>query len=545
MHRRDVTLRLLGGVSVVGCSFLGRGGYDAGHFTTGSRREIAMATADVTEELVPDDVIPHQHLPPLRYRDMPEPVSWLRMVGPSIILAGLALGSGEFILWPMIAYKSGFIFFWAALLGIVTQFFINMEIERWTLVTGESTITGFCRLSWHWSYIFLVMNTVPWAFPGWATGAGHLASWLLFGPVEVATATGVTYEARYVTQFAILGLIGCAALLTAGPVVYNTVEQLQTWLVGLILGIVVITALMVVRMDAVAGLCQGLVSFGSVPDPETSGLSMMQLLGALAFAGAGGTLNLGQSNYVKDKGYGMGLYIGRITSPLTGKTETVEETGFHFHHTPENMRRYHGWWRAANIEHFFSFLMTCCVTLFLLALVAYSLLYDEQGRLRESAANLSGGFDFLWAQAVMLREYPAGRALHLCFLMGGVAILLTTELGVLDAGARISSDIICVNFLGPKSRWSVSQVYFACLWTQVLFGVGILAAGIREPTLLIQIAASLNGGVMFLYSMLLLYMNAKILPRRVAIGPVRFLALIWACAFFGYFTVQSLRYMLS
>jgi hypothetical protein len=496
----------------------------------------------VQEQLVPDDVIPHQHLPPLRYREMPAPIPWTRMVGPSIILAGLALGSGEFILWPLIVYKSGFVFFWAALLGIVTQFMINMEIERWTLVTGESTITGFCRLSWHWSYIFLVMNIVPWAFPGWATGAGQMGSWLLFGPQVVTSDAGVvSYGALYVPQFALAGLILCGIVLTAGPVVYNTVERIQTILVGLILVMVVVIALVTVRFDAVAGLCRGLASIGQLPDFTTSGLSMMELLGALAFAGVGGTLNLGQSNYIKDKGYAMGQYIGRITSPLTGKDEPVEETGYHFHHTPENMRRWRAWWRAANIEHFFSFLLTCCVTLFLLTLIAYSLLYDEQGQLRDAARNLRGGFDFVWAQALMLKEYPAGQALQICYLLGGVAILMTTELGVLDCVARISADIIKVNFLRESPRWTVGRLYFLFLWGEIALGSAILIQGIREPSVLIVIAASLNGAVMFLYSILLLYMNSKILPRALAITPLRFLAIVWACAFFGYFTLQSVR----
>lgn len=501
-----------------------------------------MSSPEPREELVPDDVIPHQHLPPLRYRDMPAAVSWTRMVGPSIILAGLALGSGEFILWPMIVYKSGFVFFWAALLGILTQYFINMEIERWTLVTGESTITGFCRLSWHWSYIFLLMNVIPWSFPGWATGAAHLGSWLLWGPQEITTASGgITYGALYVPQLAIASLVLCAVILTAGPVVYNTVEQIQTWLVGLILGMVVIVAFMTVRWDAVTGLLSGFTRFGEFPDPTTSGLSMMQLLGALAFAGVGGTLNLGQSNYVKDKGYGMGLYIGRITSPLTGREEAFEDTGYHFRHTPENLQRWRQWWRAANVEHFFSFLMTCCITLFLLALIAYSLLYDEHGQLREAARNLAGGFDFVWAQARLLEDYPGGQALQTCYLLGGVAILLTTELGVLDCVARISSDIVKVNFLRSSSRWTIGRLYFLFLWLEVALGTAILLMGTQEPDLLIQTAAALNGGVMFLYCLLLLYMNSKILPRSLAISAFRFPILVWACAFFGYFTVQAVQ----
>lgn len=61
--------------------------------------------------LVPDEVIPRGGLPAMRYRDLPEPVAFRRMIGPGIILAGLSLGSGEFVFWPYITYKSQFVFF--------------------------------------------------------------------------------------------------------------------------------------------------------------------------------------------------------------------------------------------------------------------------------------------------------------------------------------------------------------------------------------------------------------------------------------------------
>ncbi len=73
-----------------------------------------MRSETTHEELVPDAVIPHQTLPPLRYRDLPEAPRWTSLVGPSVILAGLALGSGEFVFWPYITYRTGFIFFWRA-----------------------------------------------------------------------------------------------------------------------------------------------------------------------------------------------------------------------------------------------------------------------------------------------------------------------------------------------------------------------------------------------------------------------------------------------
>ena len=36
------------------------------------------------------------------------------------------------------------------------QYFLNMEIMRWTLATGESAMTGIIRLSRHFAWIFLL-----------------------------------------------------------------------------------------------------------------------------------------------------------------------------------------------------------------------------------------------------------------------------------------------------------------------------------------------------------------------------------------------------
>lgn len=498
------------------------------------------------DQVVPDDVIPHRHLPPLRYRELPEPVPWTSMIGPSLILAGLSLGSGEFILWPRIVYLSGFVFLWAAFLGMVTQFFLNMEIERWTLATGESALTGFCRLSWHWSWIFLLLNIVPWAFPGWSTGAAHIASWLLFGPREVISPEGVVqHEAWYIAPLSIASLVLIGIVLTSGPVVYNTVETLQAWLVGLTVLLVTLIALCTVRWDALASLARSVLQVGRLPDLQATGLSMMDLLGALAFAGAGGTMNLGQSHYVREKRYGMGRYIGRITSPLTGKEEPISTTGFHFRHTPENMTRWRGWWRAANIEHAFSFLATCIVTLSLLALITYSLFYDEQGRLRPEAQSVGKNMDFVWAHAELLSQRPWGGVLSSSYLLAGIAILLTTELGVLDVASRITAEIIKVNFLPPHSRWSTARLYFVCLWAEIALGSVILMFVTKEPVLLLRIAAALNGGVMLLYSLVLLYLNNKILSRSLSSSPIRFVMLVWACSFFGYFTFQAMRHALA
>ncbi|HAA49600.1 MAG TPA: hypothetical protein DCE43_07765, partial [Planctomycetaceae bacterium] len=89
--------------------------------------------------------------------------------------------------------------------------------------------------------------------------------------------------------------------LTAGPVVYNTVERIQMVLVGMIVVIVVGLGFVLIRGDAVSAMVSGIGSFGQMPDLDATGLTFISLLGALAFAGAGGSTNLGQSNFIKDK----------------------------------------------------------------------------------------------------------------------------------------------------------------------------------------------------------------------------------------------------
>ena len=89
---------------------------------------------------------PTKVLPAPEFREMPPPPqSWWKLIGPGIIAAGVGLASGEFILYPYIASQVGLVFVWAAVVGVATQFFINMEIERYTLATGETALTGFSR----------------------------------------------------------------------------------------------------------------------------------------------------------------------------------------------------------------------------------------------------------------------------------------------------------------------------------------------------------------------------------------------------------------
>jgi hypothetical protein len=99
-------------------------------------------------------------------RDLPDPLPLRALLGPGVIGAGVGLSSGEFILWPFIASQVGLVFLWAAALGIITQFFLNMEIERYTLATGETALTGFSRSWRHWGLFFAILVYFANLWPG-------------------------------------------------------------------------------------------------------------------------------------------------------------------------------------------------------------------------------------------------------------------------------------------------------------------------------------------------------------------------------------------
>lgn len=507
-----------------------------------SRDTSAMTSPDLIapEKLVSDDVIPSGALPPLKERELPEPVPLAKMIGPSIILAGLALGSGEFILWPLITLKSGFVFFWACILAVVMQYFLNMEIMRWTLATGESAVAGFVRLSRSWAWIFLTLNVLPWMIPAWAKGAAQIFSWLVWAPHYDGA---VLQSGPHDTWLAIASMLLCGVILTAGPVVYETVEKVQGALVLLIIAIVVGLALwlLVLRPDALAAQWKGIVTLGSpqfIP-PVDADLRPLVLLGALAFAGAGGTMNLAQSNYIKEKGYGMGSHLGRITSPLTGKEEPVTEIGYHFPHSAANLARWRSWWRAAGLEHFLSFLCTCLVCLFLLTLISYIAFYDRQGKLVVNPSEYKEGVAFVWAEVQQLQP-TIGTVAKYLFLVMGVAILFTTEFGVLDAASRISTDLVKITWLRDNPRWSEARLYFCFLWGEILLGSGILLlemVGVKiDAKTLFVTTSAMNGVVMFLYSMILVYRNRFGLPPALRIPLWRLAILLATVGFFGAFT---------
>ena len=125
-------------------------------------------------------------------------------------------------------------------------------------------------------------------------------------------------------------------------------------------------------------------------------LDFALLMGAIAYAGAGGGQNLCQSNWIRDKGFGMGLYVPRLVSPVTGHEEAAASTGFQFAPTKANLARWRDWWRFANIEQASTFALVSFLTIALMSMLAYSTVFGREG--------LANGIDFLQVEGQVLKD---------------------------------------------------------------------------------------------------------------------------------------------
>jgi hypothetical protein len=466
-----------------------------------------MATAEAPPQ------VPEATIGRVEERELPKAPPLRRIVGPSVILVGVGIASGEYILFPYIASQVGLVFLWAGIVGLLTQFFINMEIERYTLATGETAVTGFQRLWKPFGLLMIACAIVPNIWPAWATSAATITTFLFGGGNANAIAIGA------------MVLIGIA--LSASPVVYQTIEKFEFVKVALVLVFLVVALTTAVSAGAFGDLDKTVTSFGSFTGGK---LELAVLLGALAYAGAGGTNNLVVSNWIRDKGYGMGSYAPRVVSPITGDEEAAPSgRGYVFRVDRASMDRWSDWWRKANVEQFVSFFLIGAVTIVVFSLIAYSTVYGNP-------AVQDSDFDFIQIEGNALKD-ATGEWFGTLFWVIGAISLFGAALGIIDYVSRLVADVLRVGYLRDSTRWTESRLYFGVVWTLIACGTAILLSGFDQPLSLVVVAAALSGGVMFIYSILLLVINRRFLPDQLKVRGVRMLALLWATGLFGVMSV--------
>lgn len=449
-------------------------------------------------------------IPEFKRADLPpRTASFWQMAGPGAVLVGLSVGAGEMIIWPRSVALHGAGIVWAAVTGVFLQLWINLEIGRWTVATGETMYTGYSRVWRGFGPIFVLLTILGWLAPGWAQASGAAMKALLVGhDFGRGTIWGSTTLWTAVT----FGFVG---LLLFGPkMVYHSVEKsIELLVLTITLGLILV-AVMVGTREHWWDLARGAVNFGHRPPA----FPVKDLFIAIVFAGAGGTSNLFYSFYLRDKNFGMGSLIPDMQNPLRGRNETIPSTGFHYPDTPENGSRFRQWMRFIVTDQLLFFWLLNTVTLMLFIFGALAVLRPLE--------KIPEGGTLIWDESVILGSVwgqwgPGwGRLGQVVFLLVGVATLFSTQLAVVDGVSRSIADIVSTNIPAARridqSRW---YLYVASGWV----ATGIVLTGVMEYFSIKDLgvlfnAAYMGGFAMALYVPLTLYINLRYLPRSARPG---------------------------
>ena len=450
----------------------------------------------------------------LKEQLLPKPSQLRAMFGPSLILLGLGLGSGEIILWPYLASNFGLGILWAALVGIAFQFFLNMEVERYTLTNGESVFVGFARLKPALPVWFIVSTFIGFGLPGIVA----VSAKILAGLVGLTDFRGF--------GIGLLLLIG--AILSLGPSLYRTLETYQKIVISIAIPIILLLTLFLVDGHDWRMALAGLVGQGQGYRFLPEGLPIFTFLGALAYAGAGGNLNLAQSFYVKDKGYGMGRFSGQIKSVITGQAEEIDVTGTTFKPTPQHLRYWRGWWVNINLEHGLVFFGLGLLTIILLAVLAYATTHGQVGNAQD--------VNFLFLESAAIGQ-ALGSVVGQLFLLLVALLLFGTQLTIMDAVSRIITENVALLWKKPLK---LAPLYYTVLWLILGFGIVIFLAGSQQPRSLVELGAAFNAIAMFAAFALVPWLNYRLLPAATRPSLWRLIILGIAFLFFGYFSSQVL-----
>lgn len=477
-------------------------------------------------------------LPPWTPAELPEPpdphgLEWLRVVGPGVIILGLSIGSGEFLLGPAVFVRYGLSLLWVTAIAIALQAIFNLEVMRYTLATGEPVFTGFMRTrpsSVLWAIVYATLYLLQF---GWPAFAGTAAGAMFF------LATGALPETRDASTIYYIGIaifIACVAVLSVGKRIVRTLEVLNWVLVVTTLGGLLILATMFVPAATWLRGTAGFIGFDMTTGgfdffPEAADLVLIAAL--VAYSGAGGVANLVLSNWARDKGYGMGERAGYIPAAMGGDRVDLAATGFAFVADDEAMRRWRGWWRIVTVDQLGVFALGALLGMLLPALLYATFLpagSDIQG-LGISAALASG----------MVADAGAATGLMVAFLAAW--ILFKTQLDNFEGMVRAITDILWTGSRRVRA-WrggDVRGVYYTLMIVLAIWGM--IGLRLAQPIVLLKIGANVAGAIFVLASLHLLYINTRLLPEHVRPPFWRRAALVAMSLFYAFFVALSVSSM--
>jgi len=462
--------------------------------------------------------------PKYEVADFPDPPRDLNfrklmaVLGPAVIALGGTIGGGEWLVGPSLFVKWGLALLWVTTVSSLLQVFLNLEMCRYTLYTGEPITVGFMRLApgkAFWGWLFTIVGFLERAMPGWALGTATALAALQLGKIPGGPDRGTVVIWGYVV------FASCCIIISLGKTIERTLEWANWIMMIVVLGGLFLLDIYIVPASVWFEGITGFFTFGYIP----KGVDLL-LLGALVgYSAYGGFGNNAISNWYRDKGYGMGGKVGYIPAAIGGKEVHVSHVGKIAPLTPENLNRYKGWWKLLNIDQWFVFYGGAMIGMFL-----PGILYV--GTLPRGQDLPSWGIAASAASGLIQQMGNFGWFLALFF---GFWILYSTAISNVDLVVRQATDMLWFSVEGVR-RWAkadIRKVYYTLLI--IFFAWGVTFMNITLPLIIFAISANIANFTMALSSILTIRVNRKFLPKEYRGSTFREVVLILSMLFFGFF----------
>lgn len=487
---------------------------------------------DTTRSTESTTLVPGQ-LPAWEVAELPEPLPFsfrnaFKVIGPGAIMLAASIGGGEWLVGPATVIKHGPGVLWIATVAILLQVIFNLEGIRYTLYTGEPAISGIMRLKpgcrvWGGMYVLLtamqlgvpalapaaavtvfgmIQNRVPVAAPSSKEVQTAEKSTNLSEPIglqkqqEQATADRGTL--LYITYGIILVTL---LMLMFGGTIERMLEWSSWFMIAYIFIFLIAVNLWFVPLETWKSTLRGFVSFGEWP----TGVEPLLMATFFATAGSGGIGNLTISNWVRDKGFGMGSVVGAIPSAVGAKEVRLSHIGKVFAITTESLSRWRTWWRYVVLDQVWVWALGCFCGMFLNVNLARAIIPQGTDLSKVGA----GAF-----QAQYMAEH-FWSALWILGLLNGFWILFSTQLGNTDVLVRTLTDTLWTASSRVR-RWrdgSIAKVYYTLLL--IFTAWGLVAVHLGTAMELFRYLGTMAGFVMSIAGVQLYLVNTRLLPREL------------------------------
>lgn len=399
-----------------------------------------------------------------------------QLLGPSIIFVALSLNGGEMLLWPDLVGRYSLTILWAVPLILFLQFMVNLEIERYSIVTGKNTLAGMIeRNSWLGPlFIFGIIISLAW--PAWISIAGNILAYTI----------GL---GSYGAWFAFV-LLGLQILIWQSKKSYQILENIARFGLLIILTIGIYT---LIRLSP--ELVNIKFNFESGWWPKSN--DRITFVSALAFGGVAGVLNLVQSDWVSNKGYGINQDKILKVNEEVGKSDlsVSKQESIKINWNEESIKNFKNWWSLIWKEHFILFYLGNFVGIFLIAIISAVLLPGSN----------KVGFGILTFEVDKLNQITLGAGY--AWALGIFLLFFMAQMTILDATGRLLKNTQASIFSKFKSE-RLSQGS-AVIGMVILLFTAIIP-GFNQPAGLLQISATTSAFIMALYPIFLMKLNLSL-----------------------------------